>query len=328
MGKIYGSLTELIGGTPLLEIKNYEKAHDLKARVLVKLESWNPGQSSKDRPALAMVEDAERRGVLKPGDTIVEITSGNTGIGLALVAAAKGYKFRVYMNDHVSLERFQTIKALGGEIIKLSEEPALVKAFAESGGNLLAAVKVLKEEVLPREKNLVFLGQMLNLENPRAHETTTGPEIWNDTDGQVDILVATVGTGGTITGTGRYLKSKNPDIKVVVAQPGPGSVPTKENPTAETIQGIRSYTGTPDELIPVTFDKNIGDEWIDVETPEANKAAKEVARLEGLLVGASSGAAIHAAAKLAKLPENEGKTIVAVLPDTGLRYLSTKLYED
>lgn len=327
MAKVYGSVTELIGGTPLLEIKNYEKAHGLKARLLVKLEGWNPGQSSKDRPALAMIEDAERNGTLKPGDTIVEITSGNTGIGLALVAAAKGYKFRVYMNDKVSLERFQTIKALGGEIIKLSEVPALVQAFAQSGGNLLAVVKVLQEEVLPREKNLVLLGQMLNPENPHAHETTTGPEIWNDTDGQVDFLVATVGTGGTITGTSRYLKTKNPDIQIVAAQPGPGSVPSKDDPTRETIQGIRSYTGTPEDLVPPTFDINICDQWIDVETPEAYAAAKEVARLEGLLVGASSGAAIHAAAQLASLPENEGKTVVAILPDTGLRYLSTKLYD-
>lgn len=327
MAKIYESITELIGKTPLLEIKNYERKHNLKARILVKLEYYNPNQSIKDRIAYAMIEDAEKKGILKPGDTIVETTSGNTGIGLAAIAAAKGYKFRVYIQDQVSEERFKVIKAFGGETIKLSEEPAIAKVLEETGGDFVAAIKVLREEILSKEKNIYFADQVSNPANPAIHEATTGPEIWEDTDGNVDIFVASVGTGGTVSGTGRYLKSKKPDIKIVVIQPGPNSLPSAENPEPEEITGMHSFEGVPLERVPATMDINIYDEKFEVETYQAYEAAREVAKTDGILIGTSSGAAIYVATILAKRPENEGKTIVVVLADTGLRYLSTNLFQ-
>lgn len=326
MSKVYTSISELIGRTPLLEIKNYEEKHGLEARILVKLEYYNPNQSIKDRIALAMVEDAEQKGLLKPGYTIVETTSGNTGIGLAAIAAAKGYKFRVYIQDNVSEERFKVIKAFGGETIKLSEEPAIAKVLAATNNDFVAAIKALEEEVLSKEKDIYFVNQVGNPANPEIHRKTTGPEIWEDTDGQVDILVANVGTGGTVTGTGKYLKSRNPDIKVVAIQPGPGSLPSETNPAPEEITGVHAFEGVPEERVPPVLDKSVYDERFDVETLEAFEAAREVARTDGILVGTSSGAAIYAATQLAKRPENKGKTIVAVLPDTGLRYLSTNLF--
>ncbi len=328
MAKIYGSITELVGRTPLLEIKNYEKKHELKAKILVKLEYYNPNQSVKDRIALAMVEDAEKRGLLKPGYTIVETTSGNTGIGLAAIAATKGYPFRVYIQDQVSRERYQVIKAFGGETIKLSEEPAIAKVLEETGGDFVAAIKALKEEVLSKEKNIFFVDQTSNPANPAVHEATTGPEIWEDTDGQVDIFVANVGTGGTVSGVGKYLKEKNSDIKIVAIQPGAGSLPSEENPEPEEITGVHPFEGVPAERVPATMDLHIYDEKFEVEATEAYRAAREVAKTDGILIGTSSGAAIHAATELAKRPENEGKTIVAVLPDTGLRYLTTNLFND
>lgn len=328
MGKIYSSITELVGRTPLLEIKNYEKKHNLEARILVKLEYYNPNQSVKDRIAYAMIEDAEKKGLLKPGYTIVETTSGNTGIGLAAIAASKGYKFRVYIQDQVSQERFKVIKAFGGETIKFSEEPVVKKTLEETEGDFVVAIKALKEQVLDKEENIFFADQTSNPANPAIHEATTGPEIWEDTDGAVDILVANVGTGGTVSGTGKYLKSKNPDIKVVAIQPGPHSIPSDDNPEPEEITGVHPFEGVPSERIPVTMNLSIYDEKLEVETFEAYEAAREVAKTDGILVGTSSGAAIHAATLLAKRPENKGKTIVAVLPDTGLRYLSTKLFEE
>lgn len=328
MSKIYSSITELVGKTPLLEIKNYEKKHNLEARILVKLEYYNPNQSVKDRIAYAMIEDAEKKGLLKPGYTIVETTSGNTGIGLAAIAASKGYKFRVYIQDQVSEERFQVIKAFGGETIKLSEEPAIAKTLAETGGDFVAAIKALKEQVLDKEENIFFVDQCSNPANPAIHEATTGPEIWEDTDGEVDILVANVGTGGTVSGTGKYLKSKNPNIKVVAIQPGANSLPSDENPKPEEITGVHPFEGVPAERVPATMNLNIYDEKVEVEAIEAYKAAREVAKTDGILIGTSSGAAIHAATLLAKRPENKGKTIVAVLPDTGLRYLSTNLFKE
>ena len=328
MGKIYGSITELVGRTPLLEIKNYEKKHGIKAKILVKLEYYNPNQSVKDRIALAMVEDAEKRGLLKPGYTIVETTSGNTGIGLAAIAATKGYPFRVYIQDQVSKERYQVIRAFGGETIKLSEEPAIAKVLEETDGDFVAAIKALKEEVLSKEKNIFFVAQTSNPANPAIHEVTTGPEIWEDTDGNVDIFVANVGTGGTVSGAGKYLKSKNPDIKIVAIQPGAGSLPSEENPEPEEITGVHPFEGVPAERVPSTMNLQIYDEKFEVETTEAYKAAREVAKTDGILIGTSSGAAIHVATELAKRPENEGKTIVAVLPDTGLRYLSTNLFNE
>ncbi len=328
MGKVYESITELVGKTPLLELKNYEKKHQLEAKLLVKLEYYNPNQSVKDRIAYAMIEDAEKKGLLKPGYTVVETTSGNTGIGLAAIAAAKGYKFRVYIQDNVSEERFKVIKAFGGQTIKLSEEPAVAKTLAETGGDFIAAIKTLKEEVLSKEKDIFFVNQVDNPANPAIHEATTGPEIWEDTDGKVDIFVGNVGTGGTVSGTGKYLKSKNPKVQVVAIQPGPNSIPSEANPAPEEITGVHPFEGIPEERIPKTFDVNIYDEKFEVETYEAFEAAREVAKSDGILVGTSSGAAIYAATQLAKRPENKGKTIVALLPDTGLRYLSTKLFEE
>lgn len=327
MGKINKSIAELVGKTPLLELVNYEKLYELEAEIVVKLEYFNPNQSVKDRIALAMIEDAEKKGLLKPGYTIVETTSGNTGIGLAAIAAAKGYKFRVYIQDFVSIERYKVIKAFGGETIKLSEEPAVAKVLAETGGDFVAAVKSLEENVLSKEKDIFFVNQLANPANPEVHKRTTGPEIWEDTNGKVDILVAAVGTGGTVSGTGAYLKLKNPDLKVVAIQPGPDSLPTLENPTLPDITGVHPFEGIPEERIPATMDLNIYDEAFEVETFQAYEAARAVAKSDGILIGTSSGAAIFAATELAKRPENKGKRIVAVLADTGLRYLSTGLFE-
>lgn len=322
------SIAELVGKTPLLELTGLEKKLGLEAKVIVKLEYFNPNQSVKDRIALAMIEEAEKNGDLKPGYTVVETTSGNTGIGLAAIAAAKGYKFRVYIQDQVSEERFQVIHAFGGETIKLSEEPVVAKVLAETNGDFVAAIKALKEQVLDKEENIFFVDQCSNPANPGVHERTTGPEIWNDTDGKVDILVANVGTGGTVSGTGKYLKSKNPDIKVVAIQPGPDSLPSEANPAPEEITGVHPFDGIPAERIPSTMNLNIYDEKFEVETIDAYKAARAAAKTDGILVGTSSGAAIHTAVELAKRPENKGKTIVAVLPDTGLRYLSTNLFNE
>ncbi len=328
MGKINKSITELVGRTPLLELVNYEKKNNIDARILVKLEYFNPNQSVKDRIAFAMIEDAEKKGLLKPGYTVVETTSGNTGIGLAAIAAAKGYKFRVYIQDNVSQERFQVIKAFGGEIIKLSDEPVIAEVMKETNGDFVAAIAALREKVLSKEKDIFFVDQTANPANPAIHEATTGPEIWDDTDGNVDILVANVGTGGTVSGTGKYLKSKNPEIKVVAIQPGENSLPSDNNPAPEEITGVHPFEGVPSERVPSTMDLNIYDEKFEVETIQAYKAAREVAKTDGILIGTSSGAAIYAATEIAKRPENKGKTIVAVLPDTGLRYLSTNLFNE
>lgn len=327
MSGIHKSISELVGGTPLLELSNYQKEENLFSNIIVKLEFFNPNQSVKDRIALAMVEDAEKRGLLKPGYTIVETTSGNTGIGLAAIAAAKGYPFRVYIQDNVSEERFKVIKALGGTIIKLSEQPEIKKVLAETNGDFVAAIHVLEEEVLSKEKDIYFVNQVGNPANPAIHESTTGPEIWDDTQGQIDILVACVGTGGTVSGAGKFLKSKNPNIKVVAVQPGPDSIPSDKNPTPEEITGVHAFEGVPSERVPSTMDLNIYDEKFEVETNQAYEAARKVARTDGIIVGTSSGAAIYAATQIAKRPENKGKKIVAILPDTGLRYLSTKLFE-
>ncbi|QNU68609.1 cysteine synthase family protein [Ruminiclostridium herbifermentans] len=324
---IHKSIIDLIGNTPLLELTNYEKQNELEAELIVKLEYFNPNQSVKDRIALAMVEDAERKGLLKPGYTIVETTSGNTGIGLAAVAAAKGYKFKVYIQDNVSIERFKVIKAFGGQTIKLSEEPVVAKVLEETGGDFVAAIKVLEKEVLSKEKDIFFVNQVSNPANPETHKATTGPEIWRDTNGKVDILVAAVGTGGTVSGAGAYLKAKNPDLKIVAIQPGPNSLPSEENPEPEEITGVHAFEGIPKERIPATMDLNIYDEKFEVETYQAYEAARAVAKSDGILIGTSSGAVIYAATQIARRPENKGKRIVAVLADTGLRYLSTGLFE-
>jgi cysteine synthase A len=327
MSGIKKSITELVGHTPLLELTNYEKQNNLEAEIVVKLEYYNPNQSVKDRIALAMIEDAEKKGLLKPGYTIVETTSGNTGIGLAAIAAAKGYKFKVYIQDQVSEERFKVIKAFGGETIKLTEEPVLAKVLQETNGDFVAAIKELEEKVLSKEKDIFFVNQVANPANPEVHKNTTGPEIWEDTNGKVDFLVSAVGTGGTVSGTGAFLKSKNPNVKIVAIQPGPNSLPSEANPKPEEITGVHPFFGIPLERIPATMDLGIYDEAFEVETEQAYEAARAVAKSDGILIGTSSGAAIHIATLLAKRPENKGNRIVAVLPDTGLRYLSTKLFE-
>lgn len=329
MAKINQSITELVGRTPLLQLNGYDTLHNLEADIIGKLEYFNPNQSVKDRIALAMIEDAEEKGLLKSGDTVVETTSGNTGIGLAAIAAAKGYPFRVYIQDQVSKERFKVIKAFGGKTIKLSEEPVLAQTLKETNNDFVAAIKALKEKVLDHEDHICFVDQVSNPANPGVHKRTTGPEIWEDTEGQVDIFVACVGTGGTVSGTGAYLKEKNPNVKIVAVQPGPNSLPSPENPVpAEEITGVHPFEGVPKEVVPATMDLNIYDEMIAVEALDAYQAAREVAKSDGILVGASSGAALYAATQLAKRPENKGKKIVVMFPDTGLRYLSTNLFEE
>lgn len=327
MSGINNSITDLIGKTPLLELVHYEEEHNLEAKIIAKLEYFNPNQSVKDRIALAMIEDAEKKGLLKPGYTIVETTSGNTGIGLAAIAAAKGYPFRVYIQDNVSEERFKNIKAFGGITIKLSEVPEVKKVLDETGGDFVAAIKELNEKVLSKEKGIFFVNQVANPANPSIHEVTTGPEIWEDTNGEVDILVACVGTGGTVSGSGRYLKSKNPNIKIVAIQPGPESLPNEKDPLPPDITGVHSFEGIPVERVPATMDLSIYDEKYEVETYEAYEAARNVAKTDGILIGTSSGAALYAATQIAKRSENKDKNIVVVLPDTGLRYLSTKLFD-
>ncbi|MDE5770522.1 MAG: cysteine synthase family protein [Ruminococcus sp.] len=327
MAKIYNSIAELVGRTPLLELKNYEEKHNLKAKILVKLEYFNPNQSVKDRIALAMVEDAERTGKLKKGDIIIELTSGNTGIGLAAIAAAKGYKFRVYIQDQVSKERFQVIHAFGGETVKISEVPEIVESMEKYGDDFVECVKAL-ERAVSSEENIWFADQTRNSANPDIHFRTTGPEIWQDTDGNVDILVANVGTGGTLSGTGNYLKSQNPDIQVVGIQPTEDSFQSPERPEQEEITGVHPFENVEERFIPANLDRKVYDDWYEVHTNQAYESAREVAKTDGILVGASSGAAIYAATKLAEKPENTGKTIVAVLPDTGLRYLSTHLFDE
>lgn len=327
MSNIHQSITELVGKTPLLQLNGYINKHNIPATIIGKLEFFNPNQSVKDRIALSMIEDAEKSGRLKAGDTVVETTSGNTGIGLAAIAAAKGYPFRVYIQDQVSEERFKVIKALGGKTIKLTEEPIIAKTLKETNNDFVAAIAALKENVLDKEEHICFVDQCSNPANPDAHRRTTGPEIWEDTDGKVDILVACVGTGGTVSGTGAYLKEKNPNIKVYAVQPGPNSLPSESNPAPEEITGVHPFEGVPEEMVPSTLNKSIYDEKIEIETLEAYAAARELAKSDGILVGTSSGAALAAAEKIAARPENKGKKIVVIFPDTGLRYLSTNLFE-
>ena len=310
MSKIYTSADQLIGKTPLLELSHIEKAEELKAKVLVKLEYFNPAGSVKDRIAKAMIDDAEASGKLKPGSVIIEPTSGNTGIGLAAVAAAKGYRIIIVMPETMSIERRQLMKAYGAELV-LSEGAKGMK------GAIAKADELAKE--IP---NSFIPGQFVNPANPKAHIATTGPEIWDDTDGKVDIFVAGVGTGGTVTGVGQYLKSKNPGVKVVAVEPASSPVLSKGTAGAHKIQGIGAG------FVPDVLDTKVYDEIIAVENEDAFAVGRLIGHKEGVLVGISSGAAVWAAIQLAKRPENAGKNIVVLLPDTGDRYLSTPLFAE
>ena len=308
MGKIYKNAAELVGNTPLLEVGNIEKELGLEARILVKLEYFNPAGSAKDRIALNMIEDAEAKGQLKPGAVIIEPTSGNTGIGLASLAAIKGYKVILTMPETMSVERRNILKAYGAEIVLTDGSKGMNGAIAKA--NELAA----------EYENSFIPGQFENPANPEIHRKTTGPEIWKDADGQVDIFVAGVGTGGTITGVGEYLKSQNPNVKVVAVEPATSPVLSQGKSGPHKIQGIGAG------FIPKALNTNVYDEVFPVENEDAFTTGKLIAKHEGILVGISSGAALYAAIQLAKRPENKGKTIVALLPDSGDRYYSTPLF--
>lgn len=308
MAKIYKSTTELIGNTPILEAVNIEKELGLEASVLLKLEYFNPAGSVKDRIAYAMITDAEEKGILKKGSVIIEPTSGNTGIGLAAIAAAKGYRTILTMPETMSVERRNILKAYGAEIVLTEGAKGMKGAIA-------------KADELAKEIEGGFIpGQFVNPANPEMHKKTTGPEIWNDTDGKVDIFVAGVGTGGTITGVGEYLKSQNPNVKIVAVEPADSPVLSEGKAGPHKIQGIGAG------FVPDTLNTKIYDEIIPVKNDDSFTAAKLIAKQEGVLVGISSGAALHAALELAKRPENKGKTIVALLPDSGDRYYSTPLF--
>ena len=310
MSQIYTSADQLIGHTPLLELTHIEKAHGLKARIVAKLEYFNPAGSVKDRIARAMIDDAEAKGILKPGSVIIEPTSGNTGIGLASVAAARGYRIIIVMPETMSVERRQLMKAYGAELVLTEGAKGMKGAIAKA------------DELAKEIPNSFVPGQFVNPANPKAHFETTGPEIWADTDGKVDCFVAGVGTGGTVTGVGQYLKSRNPAVKVVAVEPKSSAVLSTGVAGSHKIQGIGAG------FVPDVLDTKVYDEIIPVDNDDAFKLGKEVGHSEGVLVGISSGAALWAAIELAKRPENEGKTIVALLPDTGDRYLSTPLFAD
>ena len=310
MSKIYTSADQLIGKTPLLELTHIEKAHDLKAKILAKLEYFNPAGSVKDRIAKAMIDDAEQKGLLREGSVIIEPTSGNTGIGLASVAAARGYRIIIVMPETMSVERRQLMKAYGAELVLTEGAKGMKGAIAKA------------DELAKEIPNSFVPGQFVNPANPRAHFETTGPEIWEDTDGEVDYFVAGVGTGGTITGTGEFLKSKNPAVKVVAVEPKTSAVLSTGVAGPHKIQGIGAG------FVPDVLDTKVYDEIIPVDNDDAFQTGKEFGRREGVLVGISSGAAVWAAIELAKRTENAGKTIVVLLPDTGDRYLSTPLFAD
>lgn len=309
MSKIYKGVSELIGKTPIIEAVNFEKAVEADATILAKLEYFNPAGSVKDRVALAMIEEAEKKGVLKKGATIIEPTSGNTGIGLAAVGVSKGYKVILTMPETMSIERRNLLKAYGAQIV-----------LTEGAKGMTGAIKKA-DELKGEIENSVILGQFVNTANPAAHFATTGPEIWEDTDGKVDIFIAGVGTGGTVTGVGQYLKSKNPDVKIVAVEPATSPVLSQGKSGPHKIQGIGAG------FVPDVLDTKVYDEILPIENEDAFKTGNKFAKTEGILVGISSGAALKAAEILSKRPENKGKTIVALLPDTGERYLSTALFE-
>jgi len=310
MSKIYKSLTDLIGKTPLLELSNYNQNHNLNSTIVAKLEYFNPAGSVKDRVAKAMIDDAEAKGLLKKGSVIIEPTSGNTGIGLASVAAARGYKIILTMPETMSIERRSLLKAYGAELVLTEGAKGMKGAIAKA------------DELAASTPNSFIPGQFTNPANPAIHRATTGPEIWEDAEGKVDIFVAGIGTGGTITGVGEFLKSKNPDIKIVAVEPAGSPVLSKGTPGPHKIQGIGAG------FVPDTLNTKIYDEIIAVENDDAFATGRELSKAEGLLIGISSGAALWAATELAKRPENAGKNIVVLLPDTGERYLSTPLFAE
>lgn len=310
MSKIYKNLTDLIGKTPLLELTNYEKKHELKSTIIAKLEYFNPAGSVKDRIAKSMIDDAEAKGLLKPDSVIIEPTSGNTGIGLASVAAARGYRIILTMPETMSIERRNLLKAYGAELVLTEGSKGMKGAIAKA------------DELAKEIPNAFIPGQFVNPANPAVHKATTGPEIWEDTDGKVDILVSGIGTGGTITGAGEFLKEKNPNLKIVAVEPAGSPVLSKGTPGSHKIQGIGAG------FVPDVLNTKVYDEIITVENDDAFATGREVAKTEGLLVGISSGAALWAATQVAKRPENAGKNIVVVLPDTGERYLSTPLFSE
>lgn len=310
MSKIYHSLTDLIGKTPLLELSNFEKKHDLKAAVVAKLEYFNPAGSVKDRIAKAMIDDAEEKGLLKPDSVIIEPTSGNTGIGLASVAAARGYRVILTMPETMSMERRNLLKAYGAELVLTDGSKGMRGAIDKA------------DELTKEIPNSFIAGQFVNPANPKIHRETTGPEIWEDTEGKVDFFVAGIGTGGTITGVGEYLKSKNPGVKVIAVEPFDSPVLSEGKAGPHKIQGIGAG------FVPKVLNTAVYDEIIKVKNEDAFRTGRELSKTEGLLAGISSGAALWAAAELAKRPENAGKTIVALLPDTGERYLSTPLFSE
>ncbi len=308
--KIYEKITDLIGNTPLLKLSNYNLQHNLQAEIYGKLEYFNPAGSVKDRIAKAMIDQAEERGILKPDSVIIEPTSGNTGIGLAAVAAARGYRIILTMPETMSIERRNLLKAYGAELVLTEGAKAMKGAIAKA------------QELAKEIPNSFVPSQFSNMANPAIHRATTGPEIWNDTDGKVDIFVAGVGTGGTVSGVGEYLKSKNPNIQIIALEPAGSPVLTKGTPGPHKIQGIGAG------FVPETLNTEIYDEVMTVENEQAFETGRILARKEGLLVGISSGAAVFAATELAKRPENKGKMIVALLPDTGERYLSTPMFAE
>lgn len=308
--KTYARITDLIGGTPLLELNSYSKEKEISATLLAKLEYFNPAGSVKDRIAKAMIDEAEEKGVLKPDSVIIEPTSGNTGIGLAAVAASRGYKIILTMPETMSVERRNLLKAYGAQLVLTEGAKGMKGAIAKA------------QELAAETPNSFIPSQFTNVANPTAHRQTTGPEVWEDTDGKVDIFVAGVGTGGTVSGVGEYLKSKNPNVKIVAVEPAGSPVLSKGTPGPHKIQGIGAG------FVPDTLNTAIYDEIIPVENEDAFETGRTLARKEGLLVGISSGAAVFAATELAKRPENKGKVIVALLPDTGERYLSTPMFSE
>lgn len=318
MARIHDSIVELIGNTPLLELGRYARRHDLQARLVGKVEYFNPVGSVKDRIAWAIIDDAERSGALQPGQLIVDITSGNTGIALAAIAAARGYRAKFYLGDNTSPDKEKIIRAFGAEVVSVPNSLFLDPE----------AIAQLFERVETENPGAFVANQLGNPVNPQKHYETTGPEIWRDTDGQVDFLVGGVGTGGTVSGAGKYLKEQNPDVQVIVIEPGESSLPSEENVYPHEIDGVHKVADIEAELLPENYDIAIADEIIPIEADAGWATARELAREEGLLIGSSAGAIVAAATIVAARPENAGKTVVAVLPDTGERYLSVGVFDE